>query len=302
MILNRQIHTNNQTTLLILVTILFLLCISAKAYAYEVVAVKSANIKPYNDVLEGFKGACKCEVKELNLAEDKNITSEKISRLSPDAILAIGTDAFKKVKSIKDIPVIYAMIMPSEAHTALQENTSGVILDISPEAYINTIVKIFPKIERIGLIYDPQHTGICVKEITESANKQGITIISKIARNPSDVPHLIDGMKGKIDLFLMLPDPTVINSVTIKYMLLFSFQNRVPVFSFSQKYVEMGAVAAFNIDPFDMGFQAGVIARKLPEGPKYPIRVYAKKVLLIINTKIAIKLGINIKNILNKKA
>jgi putative ABC transport system substrate-binding protein len=303
LIFNRQIHTNKQTALLILVTILLFLCTSAKAYTYEVIVVKSAAFKPYNDVLKGFRKACNCEVRELKLVEDeKQITVEKISRLAPDAVLAIGTDAFKKVKPLKDIPVIYTMGMPSEADISLQKNISGVSMDISPETYIATMVEIFPKAKRIGLIYDPQQKGKFVKKALEAANQSGVELVPEIAQKPSDMPPLLDGMHGKIDILWMLPDPTVVNSESLNYMLLFSFKNKVPVFTFSRKYAEMGALAALNIDPFDMGVQAGELARMLSEGHKGSIRVYAKKAHLIINNKIAKKLGINIYKKILKRA
>lgn len=290
-----------QTILLILITILFSICNATSADACEVVAVKSSEIKPYNDALEGFKKACDCWVTEIMKDEEHGLL-KTISRISPDAVLAIGTDAFKKVKSLKDLPVIYAMVMPSEAHISLQKNISGVNMDISPETYIKTIVEIFPKVKQIGMVYDPRYTGLCVKEITELADTRGIKIVSRIARDPGEVPNLIEGMRNKIDIFWMLADSTVVTPETFNYMLLFSFRNNVPIFSFSRKYVEMGALAALNINPFDIGVQAGEIARMLSEGHKGPIRAYARKTTLTINMKIAKKLGININNEILRRA
>lgn len=297
----RRIHKNKQTILLILITILFSICNATSADAFEVVAVKSSELKPYNDALDGFRKACNCTVIEIAEVEGQSLLKQ-ISRISPDAILAIGTDAFKKVKSIKDLPVIYTMVIPSEVDISLQKNISGVSMDISPETCLNTMIEIFPKAKRIGLIYNPQHTGSFVKKAIESAHDRGINIVSKIARNLGDIPDLIEEMKDKIDIFWMLPDSTVVTPETFNYMLLFSFQNSVPVFTFSRKYVEMGALAALNIDPFDMGVQAGEIAMMLLEGHKDTIRVYARKKVLIINKKIAKKLGITINNEILRRA
>lgn len=297
----RRIHKNKQTILLILITIFFLVPIFASADAFEVVAVKSSELKPYNDALEGFRKACNCTVIEITEVEGQSLPKQ-ISRISPVAVLAIGTDAFKKVKSIKDLPVIYTMVIPSEVDILLQENISGVSMDISPETCLKAMIEIFPGSKRIGLIYDPQHTGSFVKEAVGVSRNRGINIVSKIAHNLSDIPALIDGMQNKIDILWMLPDSTVVTPETFNYMLLFSFQNSVPVFTFSRKYVEMGALAALNIDPFDMGIQAGEIARRLSEGHEGAIRVYARKKVLIINNKIAKKLGITINNEILRRA
>jgi putative ABC transport system substrate-binding protein len=294
--LNRQIHTIKHKALLIFVNILFLLCIPDYATAFEVVVVKSSDIKPYKDALNGFTESCNCEVRELNSSDDRKTTIKNIFRISPDAVLAIGTDAFRKVKSIDNIPVIYTMVIPSETASLLQKNISGVSMDVSPETYVTTMGKLFPEAKRIGLLYDPRHTGLFVKKAIEAAHDRGFEIISKTVRNSSDVPALIDGMRDRIDIFWMLPDLTVVNSETLNYMLLFSFQNKVPIFTFSRKYIEMGALAALNIDPFNIGVQTGKIAKMLLRGRKGPVISYANNAFLIINKKIAKKFGIKIKD------
>jgi ABC-type uncharacterized transport system substrate-binding protein len=194
----QQPHINKHHTLLILITIFFLVSIFASADAFEVVAVKSSELKPYNDTLEGFRKACNCTVIEITEVEGQSLPKQ-ISRISPVAVLAIGTDAFKKVKSIKDLPVIYTMVIPSEVDILLQKNISGVSMDISPETCLKTMIEIFPGSKRIGLIYDPQHTGSFVKEAVGVSRNRGVKIVSKIAHNLGDIPALIDEMKDKID-------------------------------------------------------------------------------------------------------
>ena len=55
----------------------------------------------------------------------------------------------------------------------------------------------------------------------------------------------------------------------------------------------MGAAAAITVDPFRMGEQAGVIARKLQgESVSRQIRVDADVAGLIVNRKVMEKLGI----------
>ena len=86
-------------------------------------------------------------------------------------------------------------------------------------------------------------------------------------------------MKGKIDIFWMLPDAEVITPETVDSILLFSFQNNVPVFSFSSKYVKMGALASLSVDPFALGAQTGeLVAKKLDNGPnENPVHIHPSK-------------------------
>jgi putative ABC transport system substrate-binding protein len=77
----------------------------------------------------------------------------------------------------------------------------------------------------------------------------GFEIITREVTRPYEVSGAIENLRGKIDVFWMLPDPIVITPETFNSILLFSFQNKVPVFSFSNKYVKMGALASLSADP-----------------------------------------------------
>lgn len=282
-----------KTFLVIVTALLTLISLSVSAEAFEVIAVKSSDITPYTDAIEGFRKSCSCNVTELDNGGSTNLV-QKILKKSPDAVLTVGTSAFREVSSIKDLPVIYTMVMPSEVNNLKHENIYGVNIDVSPEAAVRTLKDIFPDRKRIGILYDPKNTGAYVREATEISVKQGMKIIARSVRNTSDVPKILAEMEGKIDLFWMLPDVTVITNESVQTLLLFSFENNVPVFTFSRKYVELGAVLSLSINPFDMGVRAGEIAAALSEGKNSSARVNAKKTVLTINRKVAAKMCIHI--------
>lgn len=102
----------------------------------------------------------------------------------------------------------------------------------------------------------------------------------------------------------MLPDTSVISSETIEFLILFSIENRIPVFTFSEKFVEMGALISLNIDAYDLGKQAGEMAKEILSGKD--IRNIpgsdARKIVLSINSKAAKKLGITINDEIVNKA
>lgn len=293
-------------TLFLTAAFLFLLSHAAISGTYEVIVLMSSDIKPYNEALEGFKQACDCSVRVLSLNErGSSDLPEQIRKLKPDAVLAVGLGAFMRARSIKELPVIYTMVPhTTKAMSSIPENVSGVCMYLSPEKYINMMAEVFPGLKRIGVIYDPGNTGIIVSEALRTARFKGIELVSIKTDRPEEVPSLIDNMKNKIDILWMLPDTTVVSSATFEYMLLFSFQNRVPIFSFADKYVEMGAVAGLSIVPFDMGIQAGEIMQKmvLKENLRGPLRIYARKTVLKINSRIADKMGIKISDQIKRKA
>jgi putative ABC transport system substrate-binding protein len=279
--------------------ILLLLLPAVSSQANDVVVLKSANIKPYEDALKGFKSSCGCNVLEVNPGQlvAGNIPM-KHGGFNSDMVLALGMDALSRAQTVTDLPVVYAMVLPSQFPGEIKKNVSGVSMDIPPEKILGTIHEIFPDARNVGIIYDPRHSGAFVNEALHAAQQRGVRLVLKEADRPSEVPSLIDAMRGKIDVFWMLPDVTATTPETVKYLLLFSFRNKVPVFSFSGKYVEMGALAALNVVPYDIGVQAGELAKKLSSGRNNgtPIRVDARKAELSVNRTVARKLGISISN------
>lgn len=285
----------------IVLSLLFflLICNSSFSFASEVLVIKSANIKPYNEALEGFKNSCKCSVKELVLLEDeqKDI-SKAISEIKPDAVFAIGLGALEQAQAIKDIPVVYVMVPSSSSSVPNQQNISGVSMYISAEKYLNMIREVFHKAKRIGLIYNPENSDRIAREARQRAASMGLVLLQKKTKMAREVPALIDSMKGKVDLYWMLPDMSIVNSETFNYMLMFSFLNEIPVVTFSKKYVEMGASAGLSIDAFDLGLQAGEMMRSLLRTNSYgaPKIADPRKTVLTINKKVVRKLGIKIRD------
>lgn len=288
----------------ILLFLFVILCHGVAESAHEVVAVQSFNIKPYGEALKGFNSVCDCQIKQFVLSEMEGTDVAKaIREAKPDIILAIGTDSLIRVKKIKDIPIVYLMVPNPQNVISEEENITGVSMNIPPHNQLATLKDVLPGIKRVGLLYNPERTGFFVKKARLTANSMGIELLAKEVHSPKDVPALVNNMKGEINAFWMLPDITVITPETAEFLLLFSLENKIPVLTFSDKYVEMGALLSIEVDAFDSGKQAGEMAHKILSGTnikKVP-ETDPRKAVLSINLKIAKKLRITIsKDIINK--
>lgn len=277
-----------------------LVLIPCPASAKDVIIIKEAAIKPFLDAIEGFKSACGCRAEEMALSDENLI--RRVEKAHPAAVLAVGTQALEKTANIEDVPVIYVMVMPSGEAVPPAVNISGVSMDIAPETWLKTMTALFPGINRIGVLSDADHTGPFVEEAAAAARARGITLVVKSISDPRNAPALLDEFKNEVDLFWMLPDPTVVTSETMDYLMLFSFQNNIPVFSFSKKYVKNGAAAALAIDPYDIGAQAGEQYKVLSRGGKGPLQAYARAARLIVNRKIISKMKVQTNNEMLQKA
>ncbi len=272
--------------------------------AADIVAVQSINIKPYNDALHGFKEACNCNVKQFFVSEPEGEDILKaVRKTDPAVILAIGIDALNRIKSIKNAPIVYFMILNSPV-AAPGDNITGVSLYINPEKQLSLLKMAIPDISTIGLLYNPARTGDFVKRLRAAAEKAGIVLIAGEIQNPKDVPGLLQSLKGKIDAFWMLPDITVVTSETVELLFLFSFENRIPVITFSDKYLEMGALISFDIDAADIGMQAWEITEKILSGMdvRKIKEADARRAVVTVNRKTARKLGVTVAGEFLKRA
>lgn len=286
------------------ISLFLILCHGLAEAGHEIVAVQSIRVAPYEEALKGLESVCDAKIKRLVVSKlDGSDIVEKINEIRPDLVLAIGMDALSRAKKIKSIPIVYLMVLNPQSMLS-GENITGVSMNIPQEKQLITLLEVLPDLKNIGLLYDPNRTGHLAKSAQDAAGKTGVKLIASEIHSSKNAPSLITNMKGNIDLFWMLPDITVITPETVEFLLLFSIENKTPILTFSDKYVELGALMSIGIDPFDIGIQAGEMAKKILSGRdvKDVQRVDARKAVISINLKIAKKLGINIDEKIIKNA
>lgn len=263
----------------------------------KIVAIQSIRVAPYEKVIQGVKSVCNSKINRLVVSELEGAdVVEKITKIKPDMILAIGMNALSMVKEINNIPIIYLMILNPQSILSGEKNITGVSLNVPQDKQLDILSNILPDFKNIGLLYDPERTGNLVKRAQIAAQKTDINLIAEEVHSSKDVPVLLKTIKGKCDILWMLPDITVITPETIESLLLFSIENKIPILTFSEKYVEVGATMSIGVDAYDMGCQAGEMAKKILAGTDVT-RVQqedARKTIVSINLKIAKKLGIHI--------
>jgi putative ABC transport system substrate-binding protein len=287
---------------LFLTFLISLLFTAANAFAGDVLVLQSLHVKPFDDALRGFRNICKAETKTVVVADAAGADILRLVREErPRLILAIGAEALKSVKRIREIPVIYTMVLNPEKITGNARNFAGVDMSIPPEKYLSLMVSLHLPKMRVGILYDPAQSGGFVKKIQQTARAKGIEITAREVRNSKEVPEALSGMKGTFNLFWMLPDSTVVTPETFEFLLLFTQQNRTPVVTFAGKYVETGALVSLDIDGFDLGKQAAEMANRVLDGTRVSDipSAEARKAVMKLNRKVASKLGINLAGLEN---
>jgi putative ABC transport system substrate-binding protein len=276
----------------------FLLLARAPAIAQEVLVVQSLKVGPYDDAVRGLKSTTTGNIYKLMVSElTRDEVVKTVRETRPDVIIAIGADALGKVRAIKDIPIVYLMVFnPQVIIREGNENITGISMNVAPEYQFSTMRKVMPDLKRLGILYDPAKSGQLVEMAREAAEGTGIELLAKEVRSPKNVPAALNSMKGKIGALWIQPDATVVTPETIECMLLFSLGNQIPIFAFSDQYVEMGAFISMDIDPYQSGKQAGELVNQLLAGAAVEsiAGADARRALVTINLRVAKKLGIQV--------
>jgi putative tryptophan/tyrosine transport system substrate-binding protein len=281
-------------SLILLSCLCFLLC-ATDTFSQEILVVRNLRIKPYSDALTGFQAVLGGKFGNINYtvlgAED---AASSLRRKKPDLVLAIGMDALHAVRRNTDIPIVYLMVLAPESLVHMEKNITGVSMTVSPEKQLAALRKILPGVRRVGLLYDPRKSGQFVKRAQGAARDLRIELLAKEVNHPKSVLEALNSLKGAVDALWMIPDTTVVTPETAEMIMLFSLENRLPVSTFSVKYLEMGALMSLDINASDMGRQAGELASRILSGTNSRdiTAVEADNPTLVINETVARKLRI----------
>lgn len=277
----------------------------SEAFPQEILVVQNHNIKPYGEAFSGFKTLVNNRFSGVDYTfRNSNGAVEYLSGRKPDLVLAIGMDALQKVKIFPGVPIVYLMVLNPSVMVHEERNVTGVSMTISPEKQLAAIHRVLPLARRIGLLFDPKKSASFVKRAQIASKEFKIDLLAKEVNNPRFVPTALASMKGAIDAFWMIPDTTVVTPDTIELLMLYSLENKIPVCTFSIKYLEVGALMSLDINAFEMGRQAGELAVKILSGKRVSeiAPVEADTADLVINESVASKLKVPISEDLRGKA
>lgn len=235
--------------------------------ALEIAIIKAKNIADYNAAITGFRVACAERITEYDMEENfdrgHQITA-KIKAQKPDIVIAVGVKAAIVAKQdIDNIPIVFAMVLNPEAYELKADNVTGISLAIPVRTQLEALKGVLPKVKKVGVIYNPAKTGAIISEGQQAASALGIELIASKIAEASDVPNALRLFESGIDAIWMVADSTVVTPQSFSTILNFSYDNRIPFFAFSQRFVQHGALLSLSTNYSNIGQQACSIAKKV---------------------------------------
>ena len=293
------IHAEMRIFLLIIILSLCLCCAPVHATEKEddVMVLQSVMFPPYEQAFRGFEKTCEGQIRRVILSESKATDMHtQLVNMMPDIIVAIGRDALVRLTNLTDIPLVYFMVMNPESEVFENRNISGVSMNVSHDIQLKTLLKLIPHMKSLGLLYDPDRNTVFVEKARDAAEGIDVRLRSSVIHGLRDVPSALDDLKLCVDALWMLPDPTINLPEAFEILLLFSLENKIPILTFSEKYLRLGAFISISVDPSDVGILAGEMANRILKGDQTALNQHlsVKKVKVRINHKLAGKLDISI--------
>jgi len=240
---------------LVLLILALATVLPSRAQAYEVLVLQSHHAAGFDTVLNGFRTRCNASQRTIVLSDYTEVDVGRIVREdNPLLILAIGDNAVKSVRAVRSTPIIAAMSFDNGS----KPNLSFIPMLAAPGRCCHLLRKL--KARRVGVIYDPAKTGWYLKFARQAAEKAGIKLIErKVSTSREAIPQLLS-LAGNVDALWMFPDVTAVTQETIEAFFRFGLKQGIPVVSFNDRHLGLGAAAVIDIDLAELGLQAGDMA------------------------------------------
>ncbi|WP_415883354.1 ABC transporter substrate-binding protein [Neptuniibacter sp. QD34_54] len=285
-----------------LLSALFALILSIPPVFADNLVVLSRSSDSYQKVADSIQVNISSHTKVVTLQdlEDNNFNTEGFEH-----IVAVGSRAADRLYNrITASQKLYASFLPrltyqallarKKDHTRIQNGTiTAVFLDQPYTRQLRLARIIAPNANTVATALGPNSKNDL--PLLEAAAQQQQFELSSTVLQESDNPiHKLQPLIRNADLFLSLPDKSVFNRTTAKWILYISFRQRIPLIGFSQKYVEAGALTAVYSTPEQIGKQTAEIIQQAITSTSLPEAQYPKYFSVITNQKAANSLNIKL--------
>lgn len=270
----------------------------AQAGAYDIVVVQSFDSPIYQKAIEGFQQTSGGTVTTYTLNKDKKIEQgdfDEIKNKRPAAILAVGPSALTEIlakKPPKGVPVVFAAVTDKPED---QNPDAGVLMNVPMDKQLEALTSIAPNVKTVGIIYNPAKTQYFVDDLIAAAKIRKITVVMRQVSSKQDAVKELSALLPTVDAYLFAPDTSIHGEILEKSAATLSLKHRIPIVGFKGSQCANGFLFASEMDPLEMGKQAGDVTKALLAGRKpSPLYVPVKKFNLVVNSKVATQLGLSI--------
>lgn len=236
--------------------------------------------------------------------------AQTLVRERVDLIHSIATPTTQAaVQATRSIPIVFSSITDplgagSGRGQASGTNVTGVS-DLWPVVLqMQTYAKMVPHAKQWGTIYNPAEVNSVTHTtaMRAAAQQLGLELVEVHVGHSSDVGAAAASLVGKVQALTITSDNTTV--ANFETLVAVANQHKIPLFAGDVDSVARGAVAAYGLDYFLVGYAAGKKAALVLKGA--PVGSIAwgpvEKFSLVLNLRAAKTQGVAISPELLKKA
>jgi len=232
--------------------------------------LKSADLPPFNRAAQGVRQGLNQPTEEHSLAKNRNQNLKIIHQIledTPSLIITIGSRATAlAVEANQCIPLVFCLVSRPEVYGFVKPYTTGVSINLPPLAMLRQAKLVFPERRRVGVIYNPAQNAAKIARAQEAAAALGLELITAQVSSTKEVPQALRRLLPQIDLLWLILDTTVVQQISLPYIILNATRLRIPIMGFSPRFIEQGLALVPQTDYYDMGQQAAELAKKVLAG------------------------------------
>lgn len=242
------------------------------------------------------------ELREYYLTGSGDMQKPLIEAAHPDVIVTIGSNstAFAD-RAFPNTPVVFAKVLNPIESGFIQSweqpgrHVTGAALDIPTDLQLKKFMSMIPNLRKVGVVCT-ERTRRLVEEARRAAAGMGLEIVSFELSSAKELPVAIDSLCRSVGGIWTVADEELSTPQFIRFALLETLRNRIPVMGFNQSFVQSGALFCLEADYKYIGIQAADIVRRVLEGADpAQIRATLSEVnYLYLNLKTSKLLNINL--------
>lgn len=280
----------------------------------------NADEKGFEEALagSGFKEGVNVVYDRQNAQGDMakaNEIAQRFIKQKVDMIHSIATPTTQAVtKATKNIPVVFssvtdpvgAGIVPKDSAPGKKTgtNVTGVSDQWPVKLQMETYVKFVPNAKKWGTIYNPAETNSVthIKMMREAAKRLGLELVEVTIASSKEVQQAAYSLVGQVNAITITSDNTAV--ADFEAIVRICNEKKIPLFAGDIDSVKRGAIAAYGLDYYLVGYYAGKKAAQVLKGVKPGDITWGpvEKFSLAINEKAASAQGVTIAPELLKKA
>lgn len=233
-------------------------------------------------------------------------TSEELSVLSPNLVVAVGAKATQLAVSGGDprVPVlslltprstIQAMVSLIRSRGGDPRRFAGLYLEQPLARYFELVRLVFGSGSRVGVLLGPDSRQD-LDFLLAQASPRGVHLTYEFVERASEIYPALQRLAAQSDVLLLIPDRSAVNLETAQNLLLGALRLRLPVIGYSSTFVRAGAALALYSKPAQIGSEGSEFAKLLLKGGGGGGGRYPKSLAVEVNALVAKSLGLQIES------